>query len=224
VVSAELTSDGGGKSALLSLNENGAALAAPRLVIQGDTTDARDLTDVTGITIGRVAPQLASNEPGCNPPAFHPTVSISSAPADIGAVVVNGLAPQQTITFPEIEALPQVTQLDTYQGEGETKVHREHGPTLFNFLVKAHPALKTLGQQGLRYYVEATSSEDGSVAIVSWAEIDPASDGKPFLLSTYEDGDLILNTDTGARITTPGDAGGQRYTYGIQDITVRRAP
>jgi hypothetical protein len=224
VASAEVDPDGGDKLALLSLSENGAPLAAPRLIIVGDRTGARDIMSVTGITIGRVAPQLSSTTPGCNPPGFKPAVTISSAPADIGAVIVNGVVPRQTIAFPQIEALPQVTQVDTYTGEGEQKVHREHGPTLYDFLVKADPALKSLGQQALRYYVEATSSEDGSVAVVSWAEIDPTLDGKPFLLSTYEDGDLILNTDSGPRLTAPGDAGGSRYDYGVQVVTVFRTP
>jgi hypothetical protein len=225
VASVELAPDGGNRIVLLSLSENGTALTGPRLVVQGDRTAARDITGVTGITIGRVAPQLRSNEEGCNPPGFKPTVTISTAPADIGAVVVNGAAPMQTITFPKIEALPhQVTQVDTYQGEGETKQHQEHGPTLYSFLVSADPALKSLGQEGLRYYVELTSSEDGSVAIVTWAEIDPSFDGKPFLLSTYEDGDLILDQDTGPRLTTPGDSGGTRFDYGIQVATVFEAP
>ena len=209
ISSVELDSEGGNRIALLSLSENGTALTAPRLVVAGEKTAARDLTGVTAITMGRVEPQLRSNESGCNPPGFKPTVTISSAPADIGAVIVNGVVPRQTIAFPRIEALAQVTQVDTYTGEGEQKVHREHGPTLYDFLVKADPALKWLGQQGLRYYVEVTSSEDGSVAVVSWAEIDPALDGKPFLLSTYEDGDLILDQDTGLRGSTAlGDAGG----------------
>ena len=224
VASAEVDLNGGNKLALLSLDENGAPLAAPRLIMMGDRTGARDITAVTGVTIGRVAPQLSSTTPGCNPPGFKPTVTISSAPADIGAVIVNGVVPRQTITFPQIEALPQVTQVDTYAGEGEQKVHREHGPTLYDVLVKADPALKSLGQQGLRYYVEVTSSEDGSVAVVSWVEIDPTLDGKPFRLSTYEDGDLILNADSGPRLTAPGDAGGSRYDYGVQVVSVFRAP
>jgi hypothetical protein len=224
VASVELAPDGGNRTVVLSMSENGTALTAPRLVVQGDRAGAREITGVTGITIGRVAPQLRSNQPGCNPPGFKPTVTISQAPADIGAVVVNGVVPKQTVTFPQIEAMPAVTQIDAYTGEGETKQHQEHGPTLYNFLVKADPALKSLGQQGLRYYVELTSSEDGSGAVVSWAEIDPSFDGKPFLLSTYEDGNLILDQDTGPRLTTPGDTGGTRYSYGIQAVTVFEAP
>jgi hypothetical protein len=224
VTSGEVASDGGNKVALLSLEQNGAALSEPRLIVTGDTTGARDIDGVTGVTVGRAAPQLRSTTSGCDPPGFRPTVTISSAPADIGAVVVNGAVPEATLRFPELEALPQVTQLDTYTGEGEQKVHREHGPTLYDVLVKADPALKSLGQTALRYYVELTSSEDGDVALVSWAEIDPAYEDKPFLLSTYEDEDLILDTDTGPRLTAPGDASGSRYVYGIQVVTVFQAP
>jgi hypothetical protein len=225
VSSVELAPDGGDRIVLLSLNENGTALSAPRMIVQGDRTSARDLTGVTGITIGRVMPVFPSNQPGCDPPGFRPTVKFSTAPADIGAVVLSDVAgQQQTIMFPQIQALPAVTQVDSYQGEGETKTHQEHGPTLYNFLVKADPSLKTLGQTGLRYYVELTSSEDGSVAIVSWAEIAPGFDNKPFLLSTVEDGTLILDQDTGPRLTAPGDAGGTRYDYGIQSVAVFEAP
>ncbi len=226
VASVELAPDGGNKTVLLSLSENGTALAAPRLIVEGDKTAARDLTGVTGITIGRVMPVFPSNQPGCNPPHFKPTVKFSTAAADIGSVVfsdTNGR--QQTFTFPQMQAMPhQVTQVDTYTGEGETKQHQEHGPTLYNFLVKADPGLASLGAAGLRYYVELTSSEDGSVAIVSWAEIAPGYDKKPFLLSLTEDGELILDQDTGPRITAPGDAGGARYDYGIQAVTVYEAP
>ena len=98
-------------------------------------------------------------------------------------------------------------------------------------LVKADPALESLGKDGLRYYVEVTSSDDGSIAtddgsiaIVSWTEIDPDLDNKPILLSTYEDGDLIVNTDPGPRLTVPGDKGGSRYDYGVQVVSVLRAP
>jgi hypothetical protein len=225
VSSVELAPDGGDRIVLLSLNENGAALSAPRMIVQGDKSSARDLTGVTGITIGRVMPVFPSNQPGCDPPGFKPTVKFSTAAADIGAVTVSDPAGQQQVmTFPQIQALPAVTQVDTYQGEGETKQHQEHGPTLYNFLVKADPALASLGSAGLRYYVELTSSEDGTVSIVSWAEIAPQYDNKPFVLSTYEDGNLILDEDTGPRITAPGDAGGTRYDYGIQSAAVFEAP
>jgi hypothetical protein len=222
VTSPELASDGEDRTVMLSLRENGKPLAAPRLIVGGDRTAARDLTDVTGVTVGRAAPQLKNQDPHCNPPDLKPTVRISHAPAAIGAVVVNGAVTKPaTITFPQLETLrPQIWQNDGYIGGGEQKVHREHGPTLYSVLVKADPALKRLGDDGLRYYVEVTSSDDGSTALVSWAEIDPAFDGKPFLLSTYEDGDLILNSDPGPRLTTPGDKGGSRYDYGIQVVTV----
>jgi hypothetical protein len=225
VSSVELAPDGGNRIVLLSLSENGTALSAPRMIVQGDKTAARDLTGVTGVTIGRAMPVFPSNQPGCDPPGFKPTVKFSTSPADIGAVVLSDIGgKQQTITFPQIQALPTLTQVDSYQGEGETKTHQEHGPTLYDFLVKADPSLKSLGQTGLRYYVELTSSEDGSVAIVSWAEIAPAFDHKPFLLSTMEDGNLILDEDTGPRLTAPGDAGGTRFDYGIQSVAVFEAP
>jgi hypothetical protein len=226
VTSPEFASDGENRTVMLSLRENDTSLAAPRLIVGGDRTAARDLRDVTAVKVGRAATQLGTGDPQCDPPGFKPTVRISHAPAAIGAVIVNGAVTKQTtITFPQLLALrPQLTQVDAYVGEGEQKVHREHGPTLYSVLVRADPALKSLGENGLRYYVEMTSSDDGSIALVSWAEIDPAFDRKPILLSTYEDGDLILNSDPGPRLTAPGDKGGARYDYGIQVVTVFRAP
>jgi hypothetical protein len=219
----ELDPDGADRLAILSVTENGKPLAAPRLVVRGDRTDARDLTSIDSLTIGRAAPQLLSDNDACDTPNVPPP--LTSVPNG-GGVIVNGLVPHKTtFTFAQLQAMPQVTQNDTYTSHGAPTTHEEKGPTLYSVLVKADPALATASlADKLRYYVESTSSEDGQPVVVAWAEIDPAMDNDGALLAVEQDGAPALVQDTGPRLTVPGDVSGERYDYGVQVVTLFQAP
>jgi hypothetical protein len=217
----ELTSDGPTRLPMLALTENGKVLAAPQLVIAGDRTSARDIQNVSTLTVGRAAPQLASAEPGCNPKGFKPTVT---APT-LGSVVINGaVAKPATLTLDQLRARPQVQQGVSYTSRGNLRGRTEQGPSLYAILKAADPTFGSSTKDRLRYYIEVTSSKDGSAVVVSWAEIDPSLDATQALLSLVEDGESVLTQDPGPRLTMPGDAAGARYDYGVQVVTVFRVP
>jgi hypothetical protein len=234
ITTGELDPSFGDNPAILSIEENGTAQAAPRLVVPGDATDARDVPDVYNITVGRAAAELASTTAACNPPSFTPPVT---APATEGPVLVNGdVASPTTWSFAQLgdsALFPQVTQTDLVNKK--TKI--ETGPALFSVLSANAPEFGPAPNDPARFYVEATSSEDGSAVLVSWAEIDPALSGSAVtsacsckLLSLVENGVGVLapplgtGQDTGPRLTVPGDVEAGRYDFGVQVVTVFRAP
>jgi ABC-type molybdate transport system substrate-binding protein len=211
----------GNNPAVLSLFENGAALPGPRLVVTNDRTSVRDITGVNSIVIGRAAPQLANTAtPACTAAPFTAPVT---APAP-GSVLINGdVAHPVTLTFAQLQTLPQVTQTDTFL-QGMTSItDTEIGPTLFDVLAAAEPKFQFCGDNdNARFYIEVTSSEDGYTSIYSWAEIDPFLNGKQLLLSLSENGGS--QASVGPRLTAPGDVKGGRYVSGSAVITVFRAP
>ena len=227
----------GNNPAILSIHENGGALAVPRLVVPDDKTDARDVEDVFNITIGRAPQQLTASgsATGCTPPSFVPPVTIPPVTATnpAGSVIVNGaLSSPTTVTFAQLQGLPpfglvgdlpQVSQTDTFKQGTKTKVETEVGPTLYSVVNPLGPQFADANDD-LNFYVEATSSEDGSSALVSWAEIAANRNANPDLLSVVDGGQSALTEDTGPRLTAPGDVAGGRYDFGVQVVTVFRAP
>jgi len=225
ITAGEIDPSFGNKPAILSISEDGSALTRPRLIVPGDATDVRDIQVVTNITIGRAAPQLAgskSDTSACTPAPF--TAPVAPTPPS-GSVLVNGdVAQPMELTYAQLAALPQATQTDSYQGPHGTSTNTETGPTLFDVLSSAEPRFKFCNANELRSYVEVTSSEDGYATLVSWAEIDPADNGNPVLLSLTENGHSTLSTDTDPRLTLPGDVDGGRYVSGAAVITLFGAP
>jgi hypothetical protein len=220
VNAAEFDPEGANNLALLSIRENGKPLREPRLIMAADKTGARDIEDVDHVTIGRAAPQLPSQD-GCTPAGFKPSVTVPVK----GSVVINGDVPHPvTVSFAQLQALPQVKQTDTYTDHGEPKSRPEIGPTLWSVLVRADPTLASSSASNLRDYFELTSSEDGSAALVSYAEIAPVDNDTRMLLSVNEDGHTMLQQDTGPRLTAPSDVSGERYVYGVQVISVFQSP
>jgi hypothetical protein len=213
----------GNKGAILSLTENGSVLTLPRLVVPGDANGARDVRDVFDITVGRADTELAETTAACNPPGFTQTIT----PPALGSVLINGaVGNPTTVSLAQLAALPQVTQTDQFNQGKTPKTVVEIGPTLFSVLQLADPMFASAGDKA-RYYVEATSSEDGSATLASWAEFDPALNGNQMLLSLNENGSPTVPDsfgDTGPRLTAPGDVAGGRYDFGVQVLTVFRAP
>jgi hypothetical protein len=226
----------GNDAAILSVNENGVALAAPRLAIPNDKTTARDVGDVFDITIGRAPQQLPEigGNAGCTPTGY---TAIATPPATAGSVLINGGVsnPAAVVTWAQLQAMTQVSQTDTFKQGNTPNTRGEIGPTLYDVLSSAEPELASVPSGDTSLYVEATSSEDGASALVSWDEFDPARNAGQDLLSLGESS-LAPNvipfhlfippngTDTGPRLTTPGDVRGGRYDFGVQIVTVFRAP
>jgi molybdate/tungstate transport system substrate-binding protein len=211
----------GNNPALLSLTENGTALSAPRFVVTKDTTADRDVQGVTQLTIGRAAPQLANTAtPSCTAPPFTPPVTAPPA----GSILINGAVQRPvTLTFAQLQAMPQVTQTDTFLAGPNPTTVTEAGPTLFDVLSAAEPQFQQCNaSDDMRWYVEVTSSQDGYAATWSWAEIHPFLGGKQALISLSENGTSLQSA--GPRVTAPGDVKGGRYVSGAAVITVFRAP
>ena len=232
--SAEIT-DGeldpmfGNDPAILSISENGSALAVPRLVVPHDATDARDIQDVFNVTIGRAAPQVTAigSQLGCTPVGFVPPLSPPiippGTPSDGSVRVVGAIANPTTVSLAALQALPQVSQTDTFKQGPSTKVETEVGPTLSSVLNPLGPQFSGPNDD-LNFYVQATSSEDGSADLVSWAEIAANRNANPDLLSLVDGGQGVLVRDTGPRLTSPGDVAGGRYDFGVQLLNVFQAP
>jgi hypothetical protein len=219
--SGELDTGFGNNPAILSVSENGSSLSSPRLVFPADVTDARDLSDVDTVTVGRAAPQLADTAtPDCTASPFTPPVT---APTP-GSVVINGdVSMPVTLTWAQLQALPQVTQTDTFKAGANSTTVTETGPTMFDVLSAAEPEFRFCKpNDDLRFYVQATSSEDGYAATAAWAELQPLRNGKQMLLSLSENGSSLQSV--GPRTTAPGDPKGGRYVSGTAVLTVVRAP
>jgi hypothetical protein len=219
--SGELDPGFGNNPAILSITENGSSLERPRLVFPSDATDARDIPDIDTVTVGRAAPQLSDTAtPSCTAPPFTAPV-IAPEP---GSVVIDGdVAIPTTLTWDQLERLPQITQTDTFQAGRNPTTVTEAGPTLFDVLSAVEPEFRSCNAgDDLRFYVEVTSSEDGYASTFSWAEIQPLRNGKQMLLSLSENGSSLQGS--GPRSTAPGDPKGGRYVSGVGVITVVRAP
>ncbi len=232
----ELDPNFGNNQAILSIEENGVPLAVPRLAVPGDKTEARDVPDVFDITVGRAAQQLpqSGGNTGCTPPGYTP---LATPPAAAGSVLINGevSSPAAVVTWGQLQARPQIDQIDTFNQGSTPNEREEKGPTLYDVLSSTEPELASVPEDDTRLYVEATSSEDGASALASWDELDPARNNTQDLLSLGESS-LAPNvspfhlfippdgTDTGPRLTTPGDVRGGRYDFGVQIVTVSRVP
>jgi Pentapeptide repeats (8 copies) len=230
----------GNNPAILSVQENGVPLTAPRLAVPNDKTTARDVGDVFDITVGRAdqqLPQSGSNS-GCTPTGYQP---IATPPPNAGDVLINGAvsSPSAVVTWSQLMALPQVSENVSFLQGSNPQMRNEQGPRLYDVLSSAEPELTSVPSDDTRLYVEATSSEDGASALVSWDEFDPARNNNPQQPDLLSLGEAVLpsppgapfhlfippnGTDTGPRLTTPGDVRGGRYLFGVQIVTVFRAP
>ena len=200
----------GNNPVVLSLVENGTALGAPRFVVTEDPTDDRDVQGVTQITVGRAAPQLANTAtPACTAAPF---TAVTAPPP--GSVLVNGAVQRPvTLTWAQLQSLPQVTQTDTFQAGANPTTVTEVGPTLWDVVSAAEPQFQQCNPtDDVRWYIEVISSEDGYASLLSLAEIHPFIGGKQALLSLSENG--ASQQSVGPRLTAPGDVKGGRYVSG----------
>ncbi len=216
----ELDTGFGDRPAILSINQDGTFLTAegPTLVVPGDFAGIRNIEHVTKITVGRAPVELAETSyPACG------TTSLVTAPPP-GSVTINGdVKDPMTLSFAQLQALPQATQTDTFLSGSTPTTVTETGPTLYSVLDAAQPKFLACDPNDkLRFYVEVTSSEDGYASILSWAEIDPNVDDTQALLSLAENGASLASV--GPRTTAPGDVKGGRYVSGTAVLTVFRAP
>lgn len=218
LTAGEIDTGFGNRPAILSIEQNDAFLteSGPRLIVPNDN-GARDLSHISVVTIGRAPAQLADVTPACA------ATSLVTAPTP-GSVLVNGaVAKGSTVTWSQLQAMPQTSQNVSFLAGANPSSNSESGPTLYSVLQAAQPKFLACDPTDkLRFYVEITSSEDGYASLLSWNEIDTAGDNDDALLSLVENGKS--QQDVGPRQTAPGDVKGGRYVSGAAIVTVFRAP
>ena len=219
ITAGELDPGFGNRPAILSIDENGHFLTSqgPRLVVPNDT-GARDLQNVSIITVGRAPVELADTAtPACGSTGLVPVPAA-------GSLVINGdVADPTTYSFAQLQAMPQENQTVSFLAGTSPSTNTETGPTLISLIQAAKPKFLACDPNDkLRFYVEITSSEDGYASTLSYAEIDPTLNDTQALASLIENG--VSQSSVGARLTVPGDVKGGRYVSGSAVVTVLRAP
>ena len=140
-------------------------------------------------------------------------------------VVVSGAVDHlTTYTAATLDALPQVTQTDTFASGTTPQTHTYTGPTIWNAIsatgVQTAPGVKN---DILDRYVLATGT-DGYRVVYSMGELDPAFGNRADLVATQETiggKTAPLTGDGFARSTAPGDVKGGRYVSNLASLTVR---
>ena len=123
-----------------------------------------------------------------------------------------------------LDALPQLTQTDTFASGNTPQTHTYTGPTLWNTLnaagIRTTPGVKN---DVLNRYVLATGT-DGYRVVYSLGELDPSFGNRADLVATHETiagKSAPLGSDGLARTTAPGDVKGGRYVANLASLTVR---
>jgi len=205
----------GNRPAILSISEDGQFLTTkqgPRLIVQGDAGSARDLKNVVMVTTRRAAQGLPVSGCPATPNLFAPSVP---------SLVLNGdVKTPQTLTFSQLQSLPQVGQTVSFLSGSTPTTTTELGPTLADVLAKGSPNFKSsCPNDKLRWFVEITGS-DGYASILSYSELDPGIGNRNPLVSLSENGVSLVNA--GPRVVQNGDVRGGRLVSGSVALSVFR--
>jgi molybdate transport system substrate-binding protein len=156
---------------------------------------------------------------------------ITSSPALLAYKQTGSLSPTfsldgtvanpRTFGYDDLAALPAETETVTFQAGSGVATHTFTGVKLYDLLQAAGPQTDPTRKNDLiRFYVQVTAA-DGYTAVLSWAEFDPANEGKDVLIA-YEANGQPLGLGQGmARLVLPGDSHGARY---VSAITLAAAP
>jgi DMSO/TMAO reductase YedYZ molybdopterin-dependent catalytic subunit len=150
---------------------------------------------------------------------------VAPAASPSTAVVVTGAVDHPTsFNAAALNALPAVTQTDTFASGGTPQTHTYTGPTLWNVLnatgIQSTPGVKN---DILDRYVLATGT-DGYRAVFSLGELNPAFGNRADLVATQETiagKTAPLTGDGVARVTAPGDVKGGRYVANLASLDGR---
>lgn len=142
------------------------------------------------------------------------------------SVAVSGLvgAPT-TLGLSALQALPQITQTETYKAAGTKVTDTFTGPTLWSVLqdvggISTNPTVKN---DALQTYVVATGT-DGYEAVISSGEISPNFGHKADLLAIQDTGGTLPGVDGVARVTAAGDVAGGRFVSNVDSLAVGHGP
>jgi hypothetical protein len=133
----------------------------------------------------------------------------------------------RTLTWAQLQALPQVSQTDTFLQGPNSQSRSEVGPTLYDVVSASEPTFNFCSpNDDARFFVVVTAQSDGFAAVISWDEIAQARNGVESLLSLIQGTPPAAGTSTqaaGPRLTMPGDVHGGRYVTGSTVVSVFRA-
>jgi hypothetical protein len=129
----------------------------------------------------------------------------------------------KTYGLAALDALPQVTQTDTFLAGNTPQTHTYSGPLIWSVVNDAglviDPAIKN---DVLRKVVIATGS-DGYRVVYALGELSPNFGNRPAIVADRETIGAVtapLGTDGFARTTAPGDVRGGRYVSNLVDLSV----
>lgn len=194
----------GGKATtdIIAYARNGVAIA-PELIVPGDLgggLGVRDISDVTGLSVGTAA---------------VPAASSASSLTVTGDVSI----PNSVYTAAALQQIGSVSQTDSFLAGSTATTTTFTGAPLASVLASA-------GQSPvnpLDDYVVATGSDDYGV-VYSDGEIDPAIRGTPSALVAYNDGSGTFPSVGGVsgalRSTAPDDSKGGRYVSTLNQVSV----
>ena len=148
-----------------------------------------------------------------------PAAAPSSALTVTGAVVT-----PKTYDLAGLQALPAITQTDSYTSGSGQQTHTYTGASLWGVLgsngIVVNPAVKN---DILDKVVLATGT-DGYKVVFAAGELSPDFGNRPDLVAYSELIDGVatpLGADGFARVTAPGDAKGGRYVSNLLDLDLR---
>jgi molybdate transport system substrate-binding protein len=151
--------------------------------------------------------------------AYRRTGVLSPTFAIDGAV-----ANPRTFGYDDLAALPAETETVTFQAGSGVETQTFTGVKLYDLLQAAGPQTDPTRKNDLiRFYVQVTAA-DGYTAVLSWAEFDPANEGKDVLIAYADNGQPLGPGQGTARLVAPGDSHGARYVSAIAAITLAAAP
>ena len=140
--------------------------------------------------------------------------------------ITGGVQRPSTVTLPDLQARPAITQTVTFAAGSTPQTHTYVGASLWGTLDNAgiivDPAVKN---DVLNKFVVATGS-DGYRVVMSLGELNPNFGARPDLIAYAERFGTTtapLASDGFARITAPGDAKGGRYVSNLASLDVRSA-
>ena len=186
---------------LLAIEEDSRSLAgsSPTLVTPGDLHGGRYVAGVRSITLSQL-----------------PTPPAAAGPA--GSLTLAGaVKAPKTLSFADLQALPQQNRTVTFQGTSGPETHSERGPLLTAVLSVAEldpPAGVKNGN--LRLVVAASAADDQTG--VGVGETDASFGNVPALVSLEEDGNSL--SAVGPRLIVPGDVKDGRQVKAVHTLTV----
>ncbi len=134
-------------------------------------------------------------------------------------VVDGGVAHPGSYDLARLQALPQVTQTDTFSSAGTPQTHTYTGPSLWGTLNDAGIVVDSNVKNDVLNKIVVAKGSDGYKSVFALGELSPNFGHRASLVATSDAG-VPLGADGFARVTSPGDHKGGRYVSNLAELTV----